>query len=89
MLVDFLLPPDVVVVTAFALAPLTASALASVRLTAVVAVASLLMMLVSTMWNHDLDSSQWWRRVLLATAIDGFAVILADIRVRAKKPCNA
>jgi sigma-B regulation protein RsbU (phosphoserine phosphatase) len=85
VLVDYLLPPDVVVVTAFSLAPLTASALATARQTAVVAVASLVMVLVSTLWNHDLDSVQWWRRVVLTAAFGGFAIVLAGIRVRREK----
>jgi hypothetical protein len=65
VLVDAVLPADVVTTSSCAMAPLVAAALTSVRRTAEVAVGAVVAVAVSAAWNHDLGAVQWWLRVAI------------------------
>ena len=73
---------DIVLSASYAVAAVIASAVASVRRTAAVAGAALVLTLLSWLWNHNLATLDWTLRVLLTVGLGGLAVLTAWIRVR-------
>jgi serine phosphatase RsbU (regulator of sigma subunit) len=82
VLVDESLPPTVVITGSFSLAPLVASAFASVEATAVTAVLAVLMAALSGMWNQNTGSLEWGVRLVAAGIFSALAVLIAAIRTR-------
>ena len=82
VVVDALLPADIVVSGAFAVAAIVASAIATVRQTALVAVAALCLAAVSGLWNQNVGTVDWWVRLSTTLLLGALAVILATVRVR-------
>ncbi len=82
VVVDALLPANIVVSGAFAVAAIVASAIATVRQTVVVAVAALVLAAVSALWNQNLATIDWWVRLATTFLVGALAVLLAAVRVR-------
>ena len=82
---DALLPPTIVITSAFAIAPFAASALTTPARTGVIAALSVVAVGVAGTWNQDVATSQWWVRVVVMAAFGGIAVLLADLRVRRER----
>jgi sigma-B regulation protein RsbU (phosphoserine phosphatase) len=85
VLMDALLPPTVVITIAFALAAFAAAALTTPGRTAAIAGAAVAAVAVSSTWNHDLASMQWWLRLVGATLFGATAVLLAALRERRER----
>ena len=83
--IDAALPPRLLVSGSFAIAAVVASAMTTVRRTAVVGLAALLVTAASPIWNHDLNTIGWWIRMAMAIGIDALAIILATVRVRRER----
>ena len=82
---DALFPARLVVSGAFSLAALAASAITTVRRTAIVALAAFAVAALSGIWHENLGTVSWWIR-LMATAFLGLiAVLLARSRVRRER----
>ena len=81
LVADVLLPPTLIVTGTFAIAAIVASALTTVRRTALVAVAATLLAGVSPLWNQNLGSLEWWMRMLVVVVAGSLAVLLARLRV--------
>lgn len=79
---DALLPPTLIVTGSFAIAPVVASAISTVRRTALVAVVSTAMAALSALWNDNLGTEEWWLRMGLVVVGGGLALVLAEIRVQ-------
>jgi serine phosphatase RsbU (regulator of sigma subunit) len=69
----------------YAIVGLAASAILSVRWTAVIAAAGVGLAAASGLWNETLWSLDWWIRLLLAATLGAFAVALASMRVRRER----
>ena len=82
VLLDLVVPPDVVPDTLFALAPLIAAAVMSVRATAGFAVAAALLVVLSGLYNQTWDSPQQWVRLLDVVLFGSAAVLIAAVRIR-------
>ena len=82
VVVDALLPPRIVISGAFAVAAIVASAIATVRQTALVAVAAFLLTALSAVWNQNFMTVDWWVRLVTTILIGALAVVLAEVRVR-------
>ena len=67
VVVDALLPARIVVSGAFVIAAIVASAITTVRRTALVASAAAAMAALSAVWNHNVGTAEWWIR--LATTL--------------------
>ena len=80
--VDVLLPPDVVIIGAFAIAAFVASVLTTPGRTLLVAVAATVLAVASAAWNQDFATVDWSIRVILTVSFSALAVVLAAIRVR-------
>jgi phosphoserine phosphatase RsbU/P len=80
--IDVALPPRLLVSGSFAIAAVVASAITTVRRTAMVGLAALVVTAVSPIWNHDLNTAGWWIRLAMAVGLGALAVILATVRVR-------
>jgi phosphoserine phosphatase RsbU/P len=80
--VDAMLPPTTVVTASLGVAAVVASALTTVRRTAMVAVAASLLAALSAVWNHNIGTVGWWIRLAMTVALGGLAVILATLRAR-------
>jgi phosphoserine phosphatase RsbU/P len=79
---DLTFPPSVLVSGSFAVAAVVASAITTVRRTAVVGAAAVLLTALSPLWNHDFATAGWWIRVGMGVGIAALAFILATVRVR-------
>jgi phosphoserine phosphatase RsbU/P len=79
---DALLPPTLIVTGAFAIAPIVASAITTVRRTAVVGIVSTAMAGLSALWNDNLGTGEWWMRMALVVIGGSLALLLARIRIR-------
>src|SRR3954468_15321501 len=79
--VDALLPPAIVVTGAFGIAAIVASALVSVRQTALVAGAAVVLTGLSALWHHNLGTVEWWVRIIGMVVIGALAMVLAEVRV--------
>ena len=79
------LPNNVVPDTLFAVAPLIACSVLSPRVTAYFAVAAVLLVLGSGLWNDSLGSAQQWIRVLDVALVSASAVVVATVRVRRER----
>ncbi len=82
VVVDALLPPQIVVSGAFAVAAIVASAIATVRQTAVVAAAAVLLAGVSALWNQNFETVDWWVRLATTFLVGALAVVLSAVRVQ-------
>ena len=85
VVIDVLVPPQLVVAGAFSLAPLVACAMASVRQTALLAGAAVLVAGLSTLWNHNLGAVDWWIRLAVTVVLGAFAVSLTEVRARRER----
>ena len=85
VVVDALLPPAIVVTGAFGIAAIVASALVSVRQTALVAGAAVLLSGLSALWHHNLGTLEWWVRLIGVIVIGALALVLAEVRVRRER----
>ena len=85
VVVDALLPPAIVVTGAFGIAAIVASALVSVRQTAVVAGAAAFLTGLSALWHHNLGTVEWWIRIIGMVILGALAVVLAEVRVRRER----
>lgn len=79
---DLILPPTIVITSAFAIAPLAASALTTPTRTAAIAGLSVVGAGLSAAWNQDLASADWWIRLLVAAGVGAIAVLLCNMRIR-------
>jgi hypothetical protein len=84
-LLDALVPPTLVVASAFVLAPFVASAISTPRRTAVIAAAAVVAVGLSGAWSHDAGSANWWIRLAAAGLFGSVAVLLTSIRVRRER----
>lgn len=82
VVVDALLPARIVVSGAFVIAAIVASAITTVRRTALVASAAAAMAALSAVWNHNFGTAEWWIRLATTLGIGALAVLLARVRVR-------
>ena len=80
--VDAMLPPTTVVNASFGVAAVVASALTTVRRTAMVGVAATVLTALSAVWDHNFGTVGWWVRLAMTVAIGALAVILANLRTR-------
>jgi phosphoserine phosphatase RsbU/P len=80
--IDAALPPRLLVSGSFGVAAVVASAITTVRRTAMVGVAALMVTALSPIWNHDFNTAGWWIRMSMAVGLGALAVILATVRVR-------
>ncbi|HET7194979.1 MAG TPA: PP2C family protein-serine/threonine phosphatase [Nocardioides sp.] len=80
--IDAALPPRLLVSGSFGVAAVVASAITTVRRTAMVGVAALVVTAISPIWNHDLNTIGWWIRLAMAVGLGALAVVLATVRVR-------
>lgn len=82
---DALLPPTIVITSAFAIAPFAASVLTTPARTGVVAALSVVAVGFSATWNHDFATAQWWVRLVVMTVFGVIAVLLAYLRMRRER----
>jgi len=80
--VDAMTPPRMVVTASFGVAAVVASALTTVRRTAIVAVAASVLAALSAVWDHNFGTLGWWVRLAMTVAIGALAVIVANVRAR-------
>ena len=80
--VDAMSPPRMVVTASFGVAAVVASALTTVRRTAIVAVAATVLAALSPVWDHNFGTLGWWVRLAMTVALGALAVILANLRAR-------
>ena len=80
--VDAMVPPRMVVTASFGVAAVVASAVTTVRRTAIVAFAASVLAALSAVWDHNFGTLGWWVRLAMTVAIGALAVILANVRVR-------
>ena len=80
--VDAMLPPRMVFTASFGVAAVVASALTTVRRTAIVAVAASVLAALSAVWDHNFGTLGWWVRLAMTVAIGALAVIVANVRAR-------
>jgi sigma-B regulation protein RsbU (phosphoserine phosphatase) len=83
--VDAMLPPRTVVTASLGVAAVVASAITTVRRTAIVAVAAAGLAALSAVWDHNFGTVGWWVRLAMTVGLGGLAVILANIRVRRER----
>jgi serine phosphatase RsbU (regulator of sigma subunit) len=74
-----------VITASFAVAAVVASALTTVRRTALVGVAATVLTAASAVWNHNFGTMGWWVRLAMAVGLAGLAVVLANIRARRER----
>jgi serine phosphatase RsbU (regulator of sigma subunit) len=73
------------VTRSFAIAAVLASAITTVRGTAMVAVAASALAGLSAVWNHDFGTVGWWILLAMTVSLGDLAVILANVRVRRER----
>ena len=79
--VDLVVPPSIVPDPLFPLAPLTACAVLSTRVTAGFASAAVALCALSGLWNQSWDTPQQWVRLLAVALISASAVVIAHVRI--------
>jgi sigma-B regulation protein RsbU (phosphoserine phosphatase) len=70
---------------AFAFAAIVASALTTVRRTAFVGSAALVLAALSPLWRHNLGTLEWRLRLVVTAVVGATAVLLANVRVRRER----
>ena len=85
VILDAVLPPRVVVDGTFAFAAIVASALTTVRRTAIVGAAASVLAALSPLWQHNLATVDWWVRLVVTAILGATAVLLAKVRVRRER----
>jgi hypothetical protein len=85
VILDAVLPARVVVSGAFAFAAIVASAITTVRRTAIVGAAASVLAALSPLWHHNLATVDWWVRLVVTVIIGATAVLLAKVRVRRER----
>jgi serine phosphatase RsbU (regulator of sigma subunit) len=85
VILDALLPARLVVSGAFAFAAIVASALTTVRRTAMAGAAALVLAALSPLWHHNLAPVDWWVRLVATAILAATAVLLAKVRVRRER----
>ena len=85
VLLDLVLPPDVVPDTLFALAPVIAASVMSVLATTGFAVAAVLLVGLSGLHNQAWGSAQQWVRLLDVVLFGAVAVLIAALRIRRER----
>ena len=83
--IDALVPAALLVSGVFALAPLAASAITTVRRTAIVALAAFAVAALSGIWHENLGTAAWWIRMAATASLGLIAVLLARSRVRRER----
>ncbi len=86
---DALLPPTIVIASAFAIAPFAASALTTPARTGVIAALTVVAAGIAGTWNQDVATQQWWASLVVMAVFGGIAVLLADLRVRHERALTA
>ena len=86
---DALLPPTIVITSAFAIAPFAASALTTPLRTGLIASLSVVAVGFAGTWNHDIATDEWWVRVVVMALFGVIAVLLSDLRVRRERALTA
>jgi phosphoserine phosphatase RsbU/P len=82
---DAALPPRILVSGSFGVAAIVASAITTVRRTAIVGALAVVLTALSPVWNHDLATPGWWIRLAMAIGLAALAVVLATIRIRRER----
>jgi phosphoserine phosphatase RsbU/P len=82
---DAALPPRILVSGSFGVAAIVASAITTVRRTAIVGALAVVLTALSPVWNHDLATPGWWIRLAMAVGLAALAVVLATIRIRRER----
>ena len=82
---DLAAPPDIVPDPLFALAPLTAAAVMSARVTAGFAAAAVALVVLSGLYNQNWDTAQQWVLLLDVVLVGAAAVVIAEVRVRRER----
>jgi serine phosphatase RsbU (regulator of sigma subunit) len=85
VVLDAVLPARVVVSGAFAFAAIVASALTTVRRTAIVGATAALLAAISPLWHHNSATVNWWVRLAVMVTLGATAVLLAKVRVRRER----
>jgi phosphoserine phosphatase RsbU/P len=85
VVVDVLLPPNVVIIGAFAVPVFVACALTTPGRTAFVGLVATILTAASAAWNQDFATVEWWIRLFLTVSFSVLAVVLSRIRVRREK----
>jgi phosphoserine phosphatase RsbU/P len=83
--IDGMVPPRMVVSGSFATAVIVASALTTVRRTAIVGVAATALAALSAIWNHNYGTAGWWVRLAMTVGIGALAVVVANVRARRER----
>ena len=83
--VDVLVPPDISPDPLFALAALAAAAVMSARATAGFAAASVVLVVLSGLYNQAWDTTQQWVLLLDVVLVGAAAVVIAEVRVRRER----
>lgn len=82
VVVDLVLPPEVVIIGAFALSVFVAAALTTPGRTTLMAVAATVFAALSATWNQDFATVDWLIRLGLTISFSALAVLLSWIRVK-------
>jgi phosphoserine phosphatase RsbU/P len=82
VIVNLLAPSSLVPDPLLPLAPLTACAVLSTRVTAGFAAAAVLLCVVSGVWNQNWDAPQQWLRFVGVVLTSAGAVVIAEVRIR-------
>jgi serine phosphatase RsbU (regulator of sigma subunit) len=85
VILDAVLTARVLVSGAFAFAAIVASALTTVRRTAIVGAAASVLAALSPLWHHNLATVDWWVRLVVTVILGATAVLLAKVRVRRER----
>lgn len=82
---DIIVGPTIVLSASYAVAAVVAGAMATVRRTAIVAVAAVMMAVLSGAWNDNFATLDWTIRIVLSIGLGALAVMAARIRVRRER----
>ena len=87
--IDVLLGSRAVAGALYAIVPVAAAALLSLRGTALLAVLAVALAAVSGVWNLNLGTTDWWIRLLLCGLLGLLAMFVAAMRVRRERALQA
>lgn len=82
VLVDLVVPPNIAPDPLFALAPLAVCAVLSSRATAGFAAVTIVLVVLSGLWNQTWGTAQQWVLLLDVVLVGAAAVVIAEVRVR-------